>query len=222
MLTAIAIALRKTDYRRWGDPRSFDPRWESRSRRAAALVPAHTRIIEFGAGNRPLARYLDPSCTYVASDIVERGPGTLVCDLNRRPLPDLGASAYDVAVFMGVLEYLRDLPSVLDWLSKHVPVCVVSYVCADANRNSPRGMRETIYRLKAGWLNHYREDELRSLFRERGFVSLWEESWEDNRLFIFSQRPSSTGDAVVGQRRRLAGGRQDRSHENPRSDPKER
>jgi hypothetical protein len=50
---------------------------------------------------------------------------------------------------MRVLEYLRDVPAVLDWLAKHVPVRVLSYVCAEANRYSPRGMRETVGRLKA-------------------------------------------------------------------------
>ena len=49
------------------------------------------------------------------SDMVDRGPGTIICDLNIRPLPDLGSGTYDVAVLLGVLEYLRDVPSFLDW-----------------------------------------------------------------------------------------------------------
>jgi hypothetical protein len=155
-------------------------------------VPKHSRVIEFGAGNRILERYLDASCTYVASDIVDRGPGTVVCDLNRRPLPDLGKSMYDVAVLMGVLEYLRDVPSVLDWLAKLVPVCVVSYACAKANGHSPRALVETVGRLRHGWMNNYRERELRSLFRERGFELVQDESWENQRLLVFSQRPSLT------------------------------
>jgi Methyltransferase domain len=188
----IATLRQKTDYRRWADPRSFHASWEPRTRKAAALVPNHSRVIEFGAGNRVLERYLDSSCTYVASDIVDRGPGAIVCDLNRRPLPDLGANVYDVAVFMGVLEYLRDVPSVLDWLARHVPVCVLSYACAKASGYPLCGRFETVRRLNRGWMNNYREDELRSLFRERGFVSLREDSWKSQRLFLFSQRPSLT------------------------------
>jgi hypothetical protein len=190
MLRVITALLQKTDHRRWADSRSLDESWEPRTRKAAALVPNRSRVIEFGAGNRILERYLDPSCTYVASDIVDRGPGTIVCDLNRRPLPELGAGVFDVAVLMGVLEYLRDVPSVLDWLAKHVPVCVVSYACAAASGYSLRTMLRTVARLKSGWMNNYREEELRSLFRERGFVSLREESWQNQRLFAFSQRPS--------------------------------
>ena len=105
---------------------------------------------------------------------------------------------------MGVLEYLRDVPSVLDWLAKHVPVCVLSYVYAENNRYSLRGMREAIGRLQAGWMNNYREDELRSLFRERGFVLLREERWEDKTgLFVFSQRRSLAGDAAAIRRPRM-------------------
>lgn len=184
--------LQKTDHNHWADPRSLHPSWEPRTRKAAALVPNHSRVIEFGAGNRLLERYLDPSCTYVASDLVDRGPGTIICDLNRRPLPDLGAGTYDVAVLIGVLEYLRDVPSVLDWLTNLVPVCVLACAPAEANGYSLRAMYENVQRLKAGWWNNYREEELRSLFRERGFVLLRDDSWENHRLFVFSQCPSST------------------------------
>src|SRR5262249_34942190 len=120
MLRALNALLKKTDRRRWMDPRSLHARWEPRTKIVAALVPDNSRVIEFGAGNRILERYLDPSCTYVPSDMVDRGPGTIVCDLNQRPLPDLGQNVYDVAVLIGVLEYLRDVPSVLDWLTKYV------------------------------------------------------------------------------------------------------
>jgi hypothetical protein len=210
MLRPLATVLHKTDYRRWSDPSSLEASWKPRTKRAAALVPNGSRVIEFGAGNRNLERYLDPSCTYVASDIVDRGPGTIVCNINLRPLPDLGAGAYDVAVLLGVLEYLRDVPSVLDWLAKHVPVTVLSYVCAEANRHSLRSMRETVGRLRAGWMNNYREGELRSLFHERGFELLEAESIQGNRLFVFSQDPSPTGRAAVAGHREVP---------NPSDDP---
>ena len=192
MLRALTTFFKKTDHRRWADPRSLHANWEPRTKRVAALVPKNSRVIEFGAGNRILERYLDPSCTYVPSDIVDRGPGTIVCDLNRRPLPHLGANAYDVAVLIGVLEYLRDVPSALDWLTKYVTVCVLACAPAKANGYSPRAILETVGRLRHGWMNNYREEELRSLFRERGFELVQEEDWEEQRLFVFSRRPSVT------------------------------
>src|SRR5215468_9103306 len=80
-----------SDYERWTDPSSLETWWESRTQRLAAMVPAGTRVIEFGGGRQRLRSFLDSSCTYMASDLVDRGPGTLACDLNRRPLPDMAA-----------------------------------------------------------------------------------------------------------------------------------
>ena len=192
MLRIITTSFKKTDRRRWADPRNIYASWESRNKELAALVPSNSRVIEFGAGKRILERYLDPSCSYVPSDIVDRGPGTIVFDLNQRPLPDLGPDAYDVAVFSGVLEYVREVPAVLDWLTKYVTVCVLTYAPAKAKGHSPRGLLETIGRLRHGWMNNYREEELRSLFCERGFELVQGKDWEDQRLFVFSRRPSVT------------------------------
>jgi hypothetical protein len=188
MLRVIKTSFKNTDRRRWADPRNIHASWESRNKQLATLVPGNSRVIEFGAGKRVLERYLDPSCTYVPSDIIDRGPGTIICDLNQRPLPDLGSSAYDVAVFSGVLEYVRDVPAVLDWLTKHVTVCVLTYAPAKAKGRSPRGLLETVARLRHGWMNNYREEELRSLFCERGFEPVQERQWEEQRLFVFSRR----------------------------------
>ena len=188
MLRIIATFFKKTDRRRWADPRNIYASWESRNKELAALVPSNSRVIEFGAGKRILERYLDPSCSYVPSDIIDRGPGTVVFDLNQRPLPDLGPDAYDVAVFSGVLEYVREVPAVLDWLTKYVTVCVLTYAPAKARGHSPRGLLETIGRLRHGWMNNYREEELRSLFYERDFELVQGKDWEDQRLFVFSRR----------------------------------
>jgi hypothetical protein len=186
----LAGALRqKTDHDRWANPRNIYASWESRTEIAAALVPNNSRVIEFGAANRVLERYLDPSCTYAASDLVDRGPGTIVCDLNERPLPEFGADAYDVAVIMGVLEYVRDVPSMIDWLATHFPVCVLSYACMQANGHRLRSRFERIGRLNRGWMNNYSEDELRGLFHDRDFVLMRNDDWENQRLFVFSQRP---------------------------------
>jgi hypothetical protein len=192
MLRLITTLFKTTDRRRWADPRNLYASWEPRNIQLAALVPNNSRVIEFGAGKRALERYLDPSCTYVPSDIVDRAPGTIVCDLNERPLPDLGSNGYDVAVLSGVLEYVRDVPSLLDWLTKYVTVCVLTYAPAKATGYSPRALLERVSRLRHGWMNSYREEELRSLFHERAFDLVKEEAWEEQRLLAFSQRASTT------------------------------
>lgn len=189
MLRALGALRQKTDYRRWAEPRNIYPSWESRTQRAAELIPDKSRVIEFGAAKRVLETHLDSSCTYVPSDIVDRGPGTIVADLNSRPLPDFAPGTYDVAVFMGVLEYIQDLPALVDWLAERLPRCVVSYACAHADAHSLRALREKAVRLQHGWMNSYTDDQLRSVFTARGYAVTHEESWENQRMFVFSQLP---------------------------------
>ena len=113
-------------------------------------MPNYSRVIEFGAARRALEKYLDPSCVYTASDLVDRGLGTIVCDLNERPLPDLGADAYDVAVLMGVLEYVRDMPSVIDWLAQHFSSLRAVLRMRQGQRPSGAWQFENIGRLNKG------------------------------------------------------------------------
>lgn len=189
MLRALGALRQKTDYRRWAEPRNIYSSWESRTQRAAELIPDGSRVIEFGAAKRVLERHLDPSCTYVPSDIVDRGPGTIVADLNDRPLPDFAPGTYDVAVFMGVLEYIQDLPALVDWLAERFPKCVVSYACARDDAHSLWALREKAVRLQHGWMNSYTGDQLRSEFTARGYAVTHEESWENQQMFVFSQLP---------------------------------
>ena len=184
----LSTVLKQTDHSRWARPGSLESWWEPRTALLAAMLPSGSRVLEFGAGNGQLARYLDSSCTYTPSDLVDRGPGTLVCDLNARPLPQLPAGTFDVAVMLGVLEYLRDVPGLLDWLAERVPTCAVSYVCAEAKPWSLAEAREWLDRRRMGWMNSYRDDALVALFRDRGFEQQSDATWKNNRLFVFTRQ----------------------------------
>jgi hypothetical protein len=186
---AVLRSIGRSDYKRWGDARNLEVWWEARTQKLAAMVPAGTRVIEFGAGAGALERYLAPDCTYVASDLIERSPDTFVCDLNRRPLPNLHPLRANVAVFAGVLEYLRDVPSVASWLSDHVRYCVASYAVARPAglvRALAAGARRTYF----GYMNSYSEIDLVALFRRSGFACLRTDSWNDQRLFLFAKQLS--------------------------------
>ena len=193
---ALFRLMGRSDYERWADPSNLEAWWESRTQKLAPMIPVGTRVLEFGAGRRRLEAYLDSSCTYMASDLVERGPDTFVCDLNRRPLPDLDALRPDVAVFAGVLEYIRDVPSLIDWLSAHVRYCVVSYALIDRSRfaRSPiAGARRTYWRTYHGYMNAYSEPELLALFAQSRFACLRADGWNDQRIFLFEKRETETG-----------------------------
>ena len=93
MLRVITTALKKTDRKRWDATLSFHADWEPRTEKIAGFIPKNTRVIEFGAANRLLERYLDPSCTYTPSDMVDRGSGTTSATLTRDPFRTLAPTS---------------------------------------------------------------------------------------------------------------------------------
>ena len=187
---------RRTPVKRWLDVRSFDESWDSRTESIAALIPKNSRVIEFGAGRRKMASYLDPSCTYIPSDLFSRGPGTIVFDLNQRPLPDLRHLKLDVAVFGGVLEYVFNVRSIAHWLFHQTPLCIASYECAVSKRHTAKRVREVLSRSRLGWVNHYDEEELRELFETAGFGCqtrvIWDSGQGEESIFVFQR---NLGDA---------------------------
>jgi hypothetical protein len=156
----------------------------------ARIVPKHTRVIEFGAGKRQLESYLDPTCSYFPSDLVDRGGNTIVLDLNSRPLPDLSHLKLDVAIFAGVLEYISDLDSVVPWLSSQVVMCIASYGCAHTRPRTISRFKETIRRTGAGWINTFTEDALLQTFSAGGFILTETRDWHvgdsSERIFVFN------------------------------------
>jgi len=152
----------------------------------ARLIPAQSRVLEFGAGRRCLERYLPAGCSHVPSDLVDRGPDTIICDLNRRPLPDLAYVHANVAFFAGVLEYLNNLPEVIAWIAGWGSFCVASYDCAKTRRGTPGRAFEKLRRAgRFGYLSTYSEAELVGVFASQGFNVQACDTWQDQRLFLF-------------------------------------
>src|SRR5262245_37807228 len=177
----------RSDYRRWTKLENLETWWEPRTKKIAEFIPRDSRVIEFGSGSRPLARYLDSSCTYFPSDLVYRGPGTIICDLNKKPLPDVKSTLNpDVAVFAGVLEYVRDLPAVIEWLSHQATVCVASYTCAESAPGTIHRLVEVFQRSYYGYVNEYREEEILALFQTHGFVCVKKDRWTSQLIFLFA------------------------------------
>ncbi len=189
----VAGLLGRADVARWRVPDSLDPAWEERTRLIAELVPDGSRVLEFGAGRARLAAYLDESCSYVPSDLVRRGPDTLVLDLNAQPLPDPSRIDADTAVFAGVLEYLSRVPRVVRWLAGWAQTCIASYECATTSRWTPARAGERLVRAHLGWINAYSQHELERVFLSAGFAGgiarVWHTPEGDEPIFVFHRRP---------------------------------
>jgi methyltransferase family protein len=180
------------DVERWNDLESLELDWDQRTRMVAELIPAGSRVTEFGAGRKRLQNYLHSTCKYYASDLVSRGEGTIIIDLNHRPLPNLSHLRTDVVVFAGVLEYIKDLPSLIRWLPAVASTCIASYECCHTPPQTLLRLRETFKRIGVGWVNTYSEPELEYLFSSAGFFCnqklIWTTPDGDERIFVFQRR----------------------------------
>ena len=77
----------KSDKERWKPIGSLKKSWGSRTIEMSKFITPNSTIIEFGAGRMVLKNHLPEACSYTPSDIVDRGPGTIVIDLNNSDLP---------------------------------------------------------------------------------------------------------------------------------------
>jgi len=184
--------LRRSDVSHWSDPAAFDTEWDARARVAAALVPPGAAVLEFGAGLRQLEKFLGQGISYIPSDLVDRGPGTLVLDLNVQPLPPL--SNADTAVFCGVLEYIVDVPALIRWLSGWASLCIASYNCAHSSPGTLPRAAEVARRARCGWVNTFTERELCAQFAEAGFELAdrrsWYETGDSEPILVFRRSKS--------------------------------
>jgi hypothetical protein len=79
--------------------------WNARARRIAQAIKRGSSVLDLGAGEHNLKRFLK-KCEYYPVDIYEHTPETIVMDLNKidvRKLPHV-----DYIVAQGLLEYLDD------------------------------------------------------------------------------------------------------------------
>jgi hypothetical protein len=177
---------------RWSSLAELSPDWDERTRLLARLLKPNSHVIEFGAGRRQLELYLPGGCTYIPSDLVDRGDGTFVCDLNSDARPDLRTLGVDTAVFGGVFEYVQNVDSLVAWISRYVGCCIISYECARTKRSDWRRPRESLARARAGWVNTLHEDELIEIFRKRGFSVVHRELWHTTGgaepIFVFEKQ----------------------------------
>lgn len=150
-----------TDVKRWAKPRSV-PEWGLRARMLAVLIEPGSSVLEFGAFTLEFRDMLPSGCTYTPSDLVDRGPGTIVCDLNAEVLPAF--PLHDVAVFGGVLEYVDDVERLLTHLSKSVRRVIASYAVAEGKQGDPD------FRGEQGWVNAFTLDEFLEVMCRSGFT----------------------------------------------------
>jgi hypothetical protein len=178
---AIRHGWRQADYRRWANRAELSEQWDERTAEVARLIPAGASVLELGAGRMTLARLLPAGCRYTPSDIVDRGAGTIVCDLNAPSLPPF--PAHDIAVLSGVLEYITDVPRLAAHLVTVCPTVLATYMVADKP-----SLRQVLQRRARGWSNDYTAAGLIRVFEDAGFTCRQRMPWRTLEIFQFVRR----------------------------------
>lgn len=182
----VMSAFSRPDYERWQSPGGLEEWWDERTQALAQFIPDGSTVIEFGAGRRQLEKFLPPACTYIPSDLTDRGPGTLVCDINKRPLPSLAHLAPDVAVFSGVFEYVKEVQAVVNWLRESG---VTTIVCSFDAMPTPMDWRSRLAerrrRVYCGYMNNLTANEFKETFLAAHMRCVEDRRWHRQGLYRF-------------------------------------
>lgn len=102
---------------------NYNARWDARSQLISFFIRPGDIVLDLGAGDQKLKRFLPGGCGYVPVDCVEVLGNTYVVDFNkefRLPAPPSGGR-FDVVVAAGFLEYLNDPAGFVRSLAEHCP-----------------------------------------------------------------------------------------------------
>ena len=172
----ISFFSKGSDAERWKNLANHDKAWTERAKRVAGFIQEAERVIEFGAGRCHLRDFLPKNASYTPADIVSREEGCFVVDLNKLPYEKFPEA--DVAVFNGVIEYVYDVPALINHLKDHYNSLVVTY--ADIGEGKPRRLK----RLKRnGWVNAFTRRRFLSYFTNKGYVLQKEDKWERQGIY---------------------------------------
>jgi len=156
---------RSDDLGRAGDPAghwaNLSTKWDRRARMAAEWLQAETAVADIGCGLMTLEPYLARGTRYVPMDLVARDSRTLVFDLGKDRIPPVACGA---AALLGVLEYIDDVPFVLEQLTRF-PRSLISY-----NQLSPHDLLWKLHLRpkRVDWRHRYSKSTFRRLLRDSG------------------------------------------------------
>jgi len=171
----------RSNSQRWENPENFSHHWSSRSKLIASLIPEKSSVIEFGVGLFPIFEKGKAShiLKYTQTDFVPRPNLTFLYDLNKIELDEF--DPHDIAVFSGVLEYVHDLPSKIEFISSRVKSIITSY-CTLEKYPTDRELR--------GWVNSYTSTEFIQIFKDSNFRLSSLEIWKNQTIYVFLKENS--------------------------------
>ncbi len=182
----------ETDRARWTDRDSYLPFWDARGAAVAPLLKNRDWVCDLGCGAQALRKQLAPGTRYLPADIHAWTEDTETCELNEGRLPRRSLLRCDVAVMLGVLEYIVDPASLLRHLHGYAEHLLLTYCTPEL---------WTVDRAGFGWVNALSEADLRTLLADAGYAVAATSVFDDRQLIL---QAVNTGFAQLRRLRRSA------------------
>ena len=144
---------------RWSDPAEVVDGADQRARLAAQHISAGFSVMDLGAGAQRLAAALPPGGKYLPVDLVRFAAAGEVLDLNQGQFPE---HAVDVIAALELLQYIHDVPALLQRCAAAAPNLIVSYPLATAGDDIKA-------RRAQGWFNDFDEDAMINMLDAGGW-----------------------------------------------------
>ena len=141
-------------------------------------------LADIGCGDQKLRNALEPRgllFSYSGYDLLPQTPDVDMFDVRRDALP----RKHDVAIMLGVIEYLADLATVLAGLARDVRYLVVSHVVRQNDEYSAEHLTAL------GWLNHLAAGQLESMLKSSGFLVMDGRMTPDGKTKVFLCRSAA-------------------------------
>lgn len=146
----------------WQSLEYFDEGWIERIKLLSSYLNSdNLTVCDMGCGKQWLKEHLPQSVTYIPVDYVARTSDTIVCDFDKREMPDQSL-LNDVVFCSGILEYIDDIDWFISSISSAKKI-IASYCTIEKFPNLK--LRESY-----AWRNNYSSHELISKFIKAGFV----------------------------------------------------
>lgn len=144
----------------WRDAASYPDKWAARAKLAAGWIQPSQSVIDIGCGARLALKALLPDgCTYAGADLQPWTDEVQQVDLNAGGFPD---GTHDVAVMLGVVEYLIRPSEIFLKARRRAQTLIVSYC-------HPKPFFDRAERARRGWINALREKRFAEVLTRCGW-----------------------------------------------------
>lgn len=152
--------------------------FENRVAVMAGMIGSEIKsILDLGAGNMSLKKYISKNINYYPVDYCRRDDDTILCNFNRKEFPEQKADAVFIS---GLLEYISDY----SWFVKEICNCGAKEIILSYNvRNRHEGNGQRVFcsdEAVCNYANALSFQEILSLFSSQGYALMKKKYWNRN------------------------------------------